>query len=506
MQDRRQADDTSCFPNQIQTTSYANSVSSFLNGINHVGSFKLLWLVASASSFGITSIWQQPAQAETDLLGTTPESSETLIAQLDITSLDASNTIANKNSSSSAIVDNQDNDNSDLDHRAPNRDQSLPISQPNFSSNLQQGSFNIPQLPSLAVNTLHQEKAKNLYTVRAGDTIVGIARKHGVSSRQIIKANRIANPNLIKVNRQLIIPSQEFTKGFARSVAFKNRKYSLNNSFIRPESEKRTLLNFSKNPKSNSVTSLAKTTSNVQNETIASKRKDPYISKLRQDIIKLRSEYRDQFKSNQTEASRITNLRNDKTLSTINKVNQSQSRSTASINNSVDNSVTATPSPEKKVNPLIATVKDFVLAPKLPPLASPEEYLPDNPVFNGYIWPAQGNLTSGYGWRWGRLHKGIDIAAPIGTPIVAAAPGEVIFAGWNTGGYGNLVKLKHDDGSVTLYAHNNRVLIRSGQKVKQGQLIAEMGSTGRSSGPHLHFEIRPNGSSAINPIARLPRK
>ena len=104
------------------------------------------------------------------------------------------------------------------------------------------------------------------------------------------------------------------------------------------------------------------------------------------------------------------------------------------------------------------------------------------------------------------MHKGIDIAAPIGTPIIAAASGEVIFSGWSRGGYGNLVKLKHRDGSVTFYAHNNRLLVSKGQKVRQGQLIAEMGSTGRSTGPHLHFEIRPNGSNAINPIARLPKK
>ncbi|HHP7232964.1 MAG TPA: M23 family metallopeptidase, partial [Xenococcaceae cyanobacterium] len=143
--------------------------------------------------------------------------------------------------------------------------------------------------------------------------------------------------------------------------------------------------------------------------------------------------------------------------------------------------------------------------PDLPPLSSPEEYLP-NGYFKGYIWPAQGTFTSGFGMRWGRMHKGIDIAAPIGTPIMAAASGEVIVAGWNSGGFGNLVKLKHSDGSVTLYAHNNRIYVRQGQTVEQGQQIAEMGSTGFSTGPHLHFEIRPNGNTAVNPIAHLPSK
>jgi murein DD-endopeptidase MepM/ murein hydrolase activator NlpD len=145
------------------------------------------------------------------------------------------------------------------------------------------------------------------------------------------------------------------------------------------------------------------------------------------------------------------------------------------------------------------------VTPELPPLSVPDE-LPDAPLsFTDYIWPASGVLTSGYGWRWGRMHKGVDIANAIGTPIMASASGEVIGAGWNNGGYGNLVKLLHADGSVTLYAHNSRVLVRTGQRVSQGEVIAQMGSTGFSTGSHLHFEIHPSGEGAVNPIAYLPR-
>jgi murein DD-endopeptidase MepM/ murein hydrolase activator NlpD len=143
------------------------------------------------------------------------------------------------------------------------------------------------------------------------------------------------------------------------------------------------------------------------------------------------------------------------------------------------------------------------VTPSLPPLSDPDEHLPGTP-FNGYIWPTRGVLTSGFGWRWGRPHRGIDIAGPIGTPIVAAAPGEVISAGWNSGGYGNLVRIRHADGSVTLYAHNSRLRVRRGETVEQGQPIAEMGSTGFSTGPHLHFEVHPDGQGAVNPIALLP--
>ena len=146
------------------------------------------------------------------------------------------------------------------------------------------------------------------------------------------------------------------------------------------------------------------------------------------------------------------------------------------------------------------------VSPELPPLGGVDTYLPKptSTSAKGYIWPAKGVLTSGYGWRWGRMHKGIDVAAPIGTPVVAASQGVVVRSGWNSGGYGNLVIIKHTDGTLTRYAHNNRVLVQAGQQVEQGQLIAEMGSTGFSTGSHVHFEVHPGGKGAVNPIAFLP--
>ena len=146
-----------------------------------------------------------------------------------------------------------------------------------------------------------------------------------------------------------------------------------------------------------------------------------------------------------------------------------------------------------------------VVNPGMPMLPDSGEFLPEAPNrFNGYVWPARGTLTSGYGWRWGRMHRGIDIAGPVGTPIMAAAPGVVVRSGWNSGGYGNLVDIRHADGSLTRYAHNSRLLVREGQQVRQGQQIAEMGSTGFSTGPHLHFEVHLPNSGTVNPLAHLP--
>jgi len=128
-----------------------------------------------------------------------------------------------------------------------------------------------------------------------------------------------------------------------------------------------------------------------------------------------------------------------------------------------------------------------------------------------FIWPTDGIITSYFGARNAGIgstnHKGIDIGGVTGQDILAADGGEVIYAGWNDSGYGYLVKLQHDDGSVTYYAHCSSVLVSEGERVAQGQVIALMGSTGISSGPHLHFEIRPGGDSAdnsVDPLTLLP--
>jgi murein DD-endopeptidase MepM/ murein hydrolase activator NlpD len=119
----------------------------------------------------------------------------------------------------------------------------------------------------------------------------------------------------------------------------------------------------------------------------------------------------------------------------------------------------------------------------------------------GYVWPVHGVLTSGFGWRWGRMHEGVDIAVSSGTPVVAAAAGTVIVAGW-MGGYGNLVVVDHGGGISTAYGHNTSVTVGVGQQVAQGQLIAYSGNTGHSTGPHVHFEVRVNGG-AVDPMGYL---
>lgn len=110
-----------------------------------------------------------------------------------------------------------------------------------------------------------------------------------------------------------------------------------------------------------------------------------------------------------------------------------------------------------------------------------------------FVYPANGVLTSEFGYRWGRNHDGIDVAGPVGTPIRAADGGTVILSGWYYG-YGLTIKIDHGGGYTTLYGHNNANYVSVGDKVFQGQTIAEMGSTGYSTGPHVHFEILLHGT------------
>jgi murein DD-endopeptidase MepM/ murein hydrolase activator NlpD len=123
------------------------------------------------------------------------------------------------------------------------------------------------------------------------------------------------------------------------------------------------------------------------------------------------------------------------------------------------------------------------------------------PSAAGFIWPCDGVVVSGFGMRWGRMHEGIDIGCAYGTPNRAAAAGTVIYAGW-LGGYGNLVVVDHGNGLATAYAHASSILVSVGQSVAQGQTVSLVGSTGNSSGPHLHFEVRVNGV-AVDPLPYL---
>ncbi len=128
------------------------------------------------------------------------------------------------------------------------------------------------------------------------------------------------------------------------------------------------------------------------------------------------------------------------------------------------------------------------------PGSSPESLNPTTPIRPrrpGMIWPSRGVVTSRFGLRGKRHHHGIDIAAPVGSPIRSTRDGVVQFAGWQ-GGYGRLVILDHGDGLTTWYGHASRILVRVGQRISKGEVIALVGTSGQVTGPNLHFEVRRN--------------
>lgn len=123
---------------------------------------------------------------------------------------------------------------------------------------------------------------------------------------------------------------------------------------------------------------------------------------------------------------------------------------------------------------------------------------------NYFVWPLQAPLSSLYGPRKGRFHDGVDIDGEMGDPVQAAASGEVVYSG-KLGGYGKLIIIKHSNGFFTAYAHNKKNMVKKGKWIKKGQHIARVGSTGRSTGSHLHFEIR-DKNGTYDPLDFLPRQ
>jgi murein DD-endopeptidase MepM/ murein hydrolase activator NlpD len=123
------------------------------------------------------------------------------------------------------------------------------------------------------------------------------------------------------------------------------------------------------------------------------------------------------------------------------------------------------------------------------------------PSAAGLIWPVSGPITSPFGWRWGRMHQGIDIGVPMGTPIKAAAAGTIIYCGWESG-YGNLTVIDNGGNLATAYGHQSSIAVACGQQVAQGQVIGYVGCTGHCTGPHLHFEVRIDGNP-VDPMGYL---
>jgi murein DD-endopeptidase MepM/ murein hydrolase activator NlpD len=321
-----------------------------------------------------------------------------------------------------------------------------------------------------------------IYQVKQGDTITKIASEYQIPSHELVELNQIQDSNIIFVDQRLHIPA----------TATQDSTSNTNSPAIANINTNKANFN-----KANSNNFSPPNTSPP--ETVPAANEDPYIANLRAEIDQLRAQFRQeqaqkQEQKNHTNSAGLVSLTAQPTEQRV-KTSTRPISATAKLNklNKVN-------PPSLQSNLQSKLIKQDAIALKLPPLSNSEEYLPN--IFDGYAWPADGVLSSGYGWRWGRMHEGIDIAAPIGTPVLAAASGVVVGAGWHDG-YGNLIKLEHLDGSVTVYGHNSRILVTHGQEVEQGEQIAEMGSTGNSTGSHVHFEIHLRDQEIVDPLTLL---
>ncbi|MBW4540772.1 MAG: peptidoglycan DD-metalloendopeptidase family protein [Myxacorys chilensis ATA2-1-KO14] len=431
--------------------------------------------------------------------------------------------------------------------------QTLPkAKQPNALSSLKQNrdrlkqslaelkseeSTNVAQaVPEVNSTTDTQLEAANLapYQVQKGETLSAIAQSRGVSMAELAKLNQLSNPNLLKANQVIQVPQATLTAQPAGMSAPRQAAVAIPvvpslaatqnvDSASVPLAVGGDAQQFAfggANSKSSSADSVS--------YNAGQRGSSPYVNSLMSEIAKLRQSYQSRAAAQKLKPSAKISVPNisaaprrenpefkaSRRLAAL----QTEARSVKRPSSKMEAMLADAPKPKQQLvatsalgsetyTPLIRTQVGKAVSPNLPPLGKSDSYLPNatDGRFKGYAWPAKGVLTSPYGWRWGRMHKGIDIAGPVGTPIVAAAPGKVVTAGWNDGGYGNLVEVEHSDGSVTLYAHNSRVLVRVGQQVTQGQQIALMGSTGYSTGPHSHFEVHVPGRGAVNPIAYLPQ-
>ncbi len=378
------------------------------------------------------------------------------------------------------------------------------------------------------------------HVVKSGDTLAEIAGNYGTSVSEMAKANRLSNPNELKVNQQLIVPAAQDSNNIV--AATNSATVSRENQFSPTvEGSDETVNSFGVGGDTPVPSVFTEMQLAQRRNALASKvSRNERLRKLKEEIERLRAKYR-----TQQSGVVVPQVNNNKNSVEV-PVSRPESAAipipvtkpkagTASVPIRVARPNTAAvpipvPSPGQDVNPNFSrsrgvrvvtpsanfsgrsqssSVVKTTVSPGLPPLAAVDRYLPkpideSKPPAKGFAWPAKGVFTSGFGPRWGRMHKGIDIAAPTGTPIHAAADGVVVSAGWNRGGYGKLVDIRHPDGTLTRYAHNSKIMVRKGQQVQQGQRISLMGSTGFSTGPHLHFEIRKGGKKAVNPIAFLP--
>lgn len=290
-------------------------------------------------------------------------------------------------------------------------------------------------------------------TVQSGDTLYGVSRRNNVPIRAIINANNLTPPYYLSIGRQLVLPQQSYHRVAAgETVATIARAYGVSTQDL---------------VRSNGI-------------------EPPYLIYVGQPILI----------PVPTPGASQPAIATATLPPTSPSIPPSPTISQAPPTSVLDSG----PGPGPGAGPPDAMPPD-TLASLPPPSALVEPPIGAPP--GAFIWPVQGRVLSGFGPKPGGLvNDGINIAAPLGTPVRASQDGTIAYAGNELRGYGNLLLVRHDNGWVTAYAHNSELLVGRGDRVRRGQVIARVGSSGSVGEPQLHFEIR-QGTRSVDPTRYL---
>lgn len=289
-----------------------------------------------------------------------------------------------------------------------------------------------------------------IHVVQKGETLWTIARQHGISVDELVRLNELSDPNRIVVGQKLVI-----REGEARVHIVQ---------------------------KGETLTSIAKMYGlSVQELLALNDLANPNLLQIGQQIVVSPKVQRTHVVAAGDTLWDIAR-RYEVSVDAIQAANGISDPRRLQIGQSL-------------VIPAIGGAADVVAVPAATRVSTQRLSL---------AWPVDGRLTSTFGIRWERMHNGIDLAAPVGTPVYAAAPGRVTYADW-AGTYGQLVIVDHGNGVETRYAHLSQILVKVGDSVQRGQRIALVGNTGNSTGPHLHFEVRVDDDPQ-DPLSWLPSR
>ena len=330
-----------------------------------------------------------------------------------------------------------------------------------------------PQQPSQASNvpraaTAAKSSLSKTHTVVRGDTLYGVAKYYGVNAQELAQLNNLPPPYNIKVNQTLLLPGGGMPSGGSYEVADRSGG---------PISA----------PAPRSVAVEKVQIDDVRPAPIAVASIDPSPSQLPSPAVK--------EIATPAMATNAPSVVVPVSLPASEPEPQPTAPSLPALA-----AVPATTPIERPV-PVAEPVQEKPQLASLPPAESRSTAKPRGT--GRFIWPVEGKLMSGYGSKGDGLNNdGINIAAPRGAPVYAAAPGVVAYAGNEIRGFGNLLLIQHPDGWMTAYAHNEKLLVKRGDKVTQGQQIGAVGATGNVMSPQLHFEIR-RGKRAVDPLEQL---